>query len=480
MLGRKKQNLFSLQYIYMEKKNMKFNTIIKSIILEQGGRYEILLKTYTTPKKKGDKVKPARMSKEQLDKIVLADPTTLRDGDKIKKAGKYTQWLLKQFLTIEPNIEADYGTREFKQEKEEKIRLYFEDLYKTTEDLMKFDRFKGQLEDEMRDINNLTLRSLEDAVSGFRLEKTKATKDEKKEASKTYEHPGGEVIHRGNDWTVVKIEDQGELGKDAACFYGGNSLRSGQGETSWCTSAPGLSYFNTYIKQGPLYVVIPNDSKSFKIDSVQKGEKSGLPALRYQFHFPSNQFMDPDDRQINLIEFLNDNEELKGVFKPEFMKGLTSSDGTEVTVEYPRDSASKFIALYGFDEFFDTLPDNLGRLDFIKSSGGYGYRNSDIPEDFTVNIPDKIGDYKDMYALHLDGIVKDLPKGISNLENLMFLSLPNNKQLKSLPKELAKKNGNEYAMKNLAVITLANGNPNIKIPEEVQQMIDEKGIKVFK
>ena len=64
---------------------MKFNKIVKSIILEQG-RYEILKKTYIEPKKKGDKVKPARMSKEELDKIVLADPTTNRDGDKIKKA----------------------------------------------------------------------------------------------------------------------------------------------------------------------------------------------------------------------------------------------------------------------------------------------------------------------------------------------------------------------------------------------------------
>ena len=85
-----------------------------------------------------------------------------------------------------------------------------------------------------------------------------------------------------------------------------------------------------------------------------------------------------------------------------------------------------------------------------------------------------------MYALHLDGILEELPKEISNWSDLMFLSLPNNKNLKSLPKEMADKNGNEYKMKNLAVITLAGTNPNIEIPEEVQKMIDEKGIKVFK
>jgi hypothetical protein len=45
---------------------------------------------------------------------------------------------------------------------------------------------------------------------------------------------------------------------------------------------------------------------------------------------------------------------------------------------------------------------------------------------------------------------------------------------------MAEKNGNDYKMKNLAVITLAGSNPNIEIPEEVQKMIEDKGIKVFK
>jgi hypothetical protein len=443
---------------------MKFNSIIKKLVVEQG-RYEILKKTYTQPKKKGEKVKPAKMSVEELNKIVLADPTTRRDGEDIKKAGKYVNWLIKQFLQIEPNIEAQFGTPQFKREFEQKKNLFFEDLYKTTEDLTKFDRFKNQLDSELRDINKLTIDSLFNAVKDFSLEKATTTKAERKQMDV---HPGAELVYSGAKYDVYKIEDQGDLGKEAACFYGGQNK-----ETRWCTSAPGLSYFNTYIKQGPLYVLVD------KTDT-ELGDVSGLPKHRYQFHFPSNQFMDINDRQINLIEFLKNEEQgLREFFKPEFMKGLTSSDGTEVTVEYPRDSASKYIALYGFDDFFKGLPKNLGRLDFIKSSGGYGYRNNDIPEDFTIDIPSQIGDFKDMYALHLDGIVKELPKEIGNLENLMFLSLPNNKQLSSLPKELAKKNGNDYSMKNLAVITLAGSNSNIKIPEEVQKMIDEKGIKVF-
>jgi hypothetical protein len=44
-------------------------------------------------------------------------------------------------------------------------------------------------------------------------------------------------------------------------------------------------------------------------------------------------------------------------------------EGKKVTVNYPGDSSSKFIALYGFDEFFETLPETIQRLEFIAKSG---------------------------------------------------------------------------------------------------------------
>ena len=443
---------------------MKFSGLLKGLIIEQG-RYEILKKTYTQPKKKGDKVKPARMKTEQLDTIILADPTTRRDGDKIKKAGTYSPWLVKQFLRLEP--EADYGTPQFKDEMTELQRLFFEDLYKSTDALKKFDRFKGQIEQDKRDINKHNIESLIDITLDFSLDKTKATKDEKKEAAKSYEHPGGDVIFRGPNWTVVKIEDQGELGRDAACFYGGNSLNSGKGETGWCTSAPGLRWFNNYIKDGPLYVVIPNEPTSFRDASKTVGDVSGLPALRYQFHFPSNQYMDPNDRQIDLVKFLSENPELKEVFKPEFMKGLTGTEGTSVSVEYPRDSASKFIALYGFDEFFENLPDNLERLDFVKSTNSY--RNDPDKSDMAVELPKSVGRFKKLNALHLEGILNKLPKEIGELKELVFLSIPNNPNLDKLPEEVAN-------LKNLQVINLKNS-PNVKIPDEIE---NKKGLHIFR
>lgn len=441
-----------------KKEDMKFSSLLKNIIVENS-RLEFLVKKFTQPREKKGKKLPPILKKEELMTLVKADPTSVStEGGDIKKVGKYAQWILKQFLKIEPSVQAKYGTDEFKIEKEEKIRLFFEDLYKITQDLEKFDKFKNKLEQADRDINTLSIDKLNSLMMPFSLEKTKASKDEKKEASKTYRHPGGEIIFRGNKWTVVRISDTGELGKDAACFYGGSDKKPGAGESAWCTSSPGGGMFNHYIKSGPLYVILPNEPEEFMSGGPKTGEISGLPARRYQFHFPSNQYMDANDRQINLIEFLQNNPELKEVFKPEFAKSLSKGEkGNRVVLNYPSDSASKFVMLYGFDEFFESLPENLERFEFTKGRGRYG-EDDDVSVD--LKIPSSIGRFKNLDALHLEGVIDELPKEISQLKNLQFLSLPNNKNLKEIPDFVAD-------LPNLQIVNLGDSNPNVKISQKV-------------
>jgi len=358
-------------------------------------------------------------------------------------------------LDVEPDSPRYKGAYQQYQE------LFMEDLYKVTGDLQKFERFKNRLPQELRDINKLTPETLYDNVKDFSLEKTKATKDEKKEASKTYQHPGAEIVYRGTDWTIAKIEDKGQLGKDAACFYGGSYQEPSKGETRWCTSSPGLTWFDRYIKDGPLYVVIPNKGQKHTGDR-EFGDVSGLPALRYQFHFPSNQFMDPSDRQIDLVDFLNTNEEgMKEYFKPQFMKGLSSNEGKKVTVNYPGDSSSKFIALYGFDEFFETLPENIQRLEFIAKSGSK----------LDLNIPATIGNFKELTALHLVSCVASIPESICNLQKLQFLSLPDNPNIQMLPDCIAQ-------MPKLSVVNMKGSNQN-SIPQSIKDKVEMDDLHLF-
>ena len=439
---------------------ISFTNILKDLIVESS-RFQVLFDKFVKPKEKGKK---GMMPFETLFAIIAADPTSkfpqgmdidnakLEDMDKVK-IGKYTQWLLKNFVNP-TTLDVTPDSPRYKGAFEQYQELFMEDLYKVTGDLQKFERFKGKLPQELRDINKLTPETLYDNVKDFSLEKTKATATEKKEASKTYQHPGADIVYRGTDWTIARISDTGKLGKDAACFYGGSYQEPGKGETRWCTSSPGLTWFDRYIKDGPLYVVMPNTGKKFKTDK-EFGDVSGLPAFRYQFHFPSNQYMDPDDRQIDLIDFLNTNEEgMKEFFKPEFMKGLSSAGGTKVSVNYPSDSASKFIALYGFDEFFETLPKNINRLEFIAKS----------QNNLNLNIPSTIGNFKDLTALHFVGCVASLPDSICNLEKLQFLSLPDNPNIQMLPSCIAQ-------MSRLSVVNMKGSNKN-SIPDSLKQRLE--------
>jgi len=63
------------------------------------------------------------------------------------------------------------------------IELFFEDLYKVKDDLIKFERFKGQIPVDKRDINKLTSDELYDLVKDFSLEKATTTKAERKDAN---------------------------------------------------------------------------------------------------------------------------------------------------------------------------------------------------------------------------------------------------------------------------------------------------------
>ena len=90
-----------------------------------------------------------------------------------KSAGKYSNWIIKNFVQKFKNTE-DKTEEELKADRE----LFFEDLYKTNEDLQKFDRFKSRLDN--KDINSYNFEKLYDAVKDFDLTMAQTTKAERK------------------------------------------------------------------------------------------------------------------------------------------------------------------------------------------------------------------------------------------------------------------------------------------------------------
>ena len=441
---------------------MKFTSLLKSLIVEES-RFEILLNALTKPgeDKEGNKTKP-KLSKKEFLELVLADPTTRLNNVDIEtatpqelskiKAGSYVPWLAKHYLL--PKTESAPGDYSYERDLKNAKELFLEDLYSVTNDLRKFERFKSTLPKDLRDINKLTPEQLYDTVKDFSLEKSKATSQEKEEASKTYAHPGADITFRGNDWTVAKITDQSQLGKDAACFYGGYGLQPSKGESKWCTSSPGLDWFKNYISAGPLYVIIPNKSKSGKF-----GEKSGLPAERYQFNFPKDQFMDAHNINQNVVDLLNGSmSELKDYFKPEFAKGITKSSEKNFRIDgLTSGPVGKFISLYGLQDLIVNLPDTLESFSIV---------NRDNNRSVNIELPQELFNFKNLLHIMTENILfSSIPDSICNAKNLRFLAIMKNPELTTIPECL----GNS---KSLMFLNLKDC-PNVKVPSSITEQYKE-------
>ena len=422
---------------------MKFTSLLKTIIVEQS-RFEVLLNALTKPSEDrgGIKTKP-RLTKREFIELVKADPTTRLNNINIDtasseelskvKAGKYVQWLIKSYLM--PTTERQPGDNGYEKEVKQVKETFMEDLYKVTDDLKKFDRFKSRVKGE-KDINKMTPDQLYDAVKDFDLTLATTTKSERKQADV---HPGANLVYDGDNWRVIEIKDKGVIGKEAACFYGGNNV-----ETRWCTSAPGASWFERYINKGPLYVIFnPNDTDVSPI--------TGLPKNRYQFHFPDNQFMDKDDRQQDLVQLLNGPmSELKSFFKPEFAKGLTMGGEKLVIDSFSHGAIGKFIALYGLDDLIGSLPATLKEFQ-IQNRGN---------DKVLITIPEEIGRFKDLHMILLDNCVTSIPESVCTLPKLRFLALINNPGLTSIPECVAN-------LPNLYFLNLKGSN-NVEVPESIK------------
>ena len=415
-----------------------FKEILTNLIIEDS-RYDVLMKKYTEPKKKGKK---AQMDKDLLIDLMQADPTTKGDfeGDRdtrdVKKVGAYTNWLVKQWLGLQQKADAEhnYGTPEWTQKLERLQELFMEDLYKVTEDLEKFHylkktkKYKGQ-----KDIGQIkSVEELYDNVKDYQVSKDEITKTKAERLRDDVEK-----VYEDDKWLILIPKT-----KEASCHYGG-------GGTRWCTASKTSNYYDHYSKQGPLYMMM------YKEDAG----KSPAENRSHQFHFESNSFYNAQDRSIDLGSFFATYPELKPFFKEKFATFMGKDYGKQVQLRYPNDTASKYISIYGFDEFFEALPETLERLDIeISNSRGYGQKDQKTP---AFRLPDDITRFKNLEMLHIEGMLSELPDEVGELQNLQFISIPNNPNLVHIPESIAN-------LPNLEVLNVKN-NSKMVIPHKIME-----------
>jgi len=140
----------------------------------------------------------------------------------------------------------------------------------------------------VRDINQIRgLSALEDLVEKYPDKETQSNQAQATaEEENLYKTGKAVLLHNDNQVKVVELKSEA-----AAVFFGKG--------TRWCTAATNNNRYTIYAKQGPLYVVIIKGTNE-----------------KYQFHWPTNQFMDAQDKEINLIELANKYPVLWDVFDP--------------------------------------------------------------------------------------------------------------------------------------------------------------------
>lgn len=272
--------------------NMKFNVLLEDLLNELSGE-EIYQKYYS------------KIPFDEFIKIVSSDPQSVVEGGKIQRMGKYSKLLIGLY---------------------QKGGLQLEDLDKAEEYLGYVYQHKIPLDfgkvKELGDLYNV--------VKEYIAKDTKSLDEILKILSKDE----FKVLHNGENWFIFQ-----PLTEKASCYLGVN--------TEWCTTWGPYSLnkkhkdrgnmFNRYSKEGPLFIMI--DKKN--------------PDHKYQFHFESNQYMDRDDKRINVSEFIvrPENEEIFNYFFPSFTREV---GGDEIKMEINR---------------LDILPNELGLQLFEKSIG---------------------------------------------------------------------------------------------------------------
>jgi len=135
---------------------------------------------------------------------------------------------------------------------------------------------------EQRDIMNLDFMELGLAVEGAE-PKYKANLEKKDYANAS---KGTEVIYEDEKWKIFIPHNKG-----AACELGKG--------TSWCTAAPGLDYYAHYHKpDDPLFVIYRKPVSNQEKEIVRDNPDLNGVLEKFQFHYGTGQFMNPDDESI--------------------------------------------------------------------------------------------------------------------------------------------------------------------------------------
>ena len=168
-----------------------------------------------------------------------------------------------------------------------KNNMQIEDLPEARDMITAFMQHQRQLPAEQRDLNRFkNLGDLEAALQPLKGTQVVSQRQADRQVEQGM-FAQADVVYNDAQYRILIPKTV-----EAATYFGVN--------TRWCTAYtdPARNMFNTYAKQGPLYIVLDKANNR-----------------RWQFHFESNQFMDEMDRQINLQQFVQEHPPVAKFFE---------------------------------------------------------------------------------------------------------------------------------------------------------------------
>lgn len=311
--------------------------------------------------------------------IVQYDPKTVVKNGEIIKVGRYSKIIL--------------------------------DLYKSNklkkEDLPKAKEYLGYVYKYNIPLDVTTINSLGDIYNLVQRYIVNETTDFSKIMEMLNEGSDYDLLLNGNDWIILTPNNE-----KAACQLGSG--------TEWCTTWGKQSLnpkhkdrsnqFQRYNGQGELYIIVNKKNYDEK----------------YQFHFPTKQFMDKRDVNIDLQYFFDNNTEVKNFFFPSLVSSKPPNEWEVNNFSFLPPSDAVLIVKKLGEEFGDNQLCNAiinidnDRINELIQDEGLDGVIEIRPHDFSLriiyrNLPDEISGVSD----RLDWLESDLSSSNSRVYEMV-------------------------------------------------------------
>jgi len=261
----------------------------------------------------------------------------IHEHDPDKKRGTNTDWMINQY---------------------KKGHYRHEDLGRVQTQVERFTQLKHTLPGDQRDLNRYTLNPSNEPkkLSLHGVLRQKEEHDKLYPDGPHFSHPDAKEVPGSYDRSKLKVF---ELTTHAAARAYRNSCGHPDNSDGWCTGWKSPEHYDNYKNDGPIYGA---ESREKHVD----GEHHEW--VKYQLHFPSQQFMDKDDTSADPRQIVKRNPEFRKVHFDYRHKGKPDDDGGDQMSG--RGSVMPFLNDIGRNNMIEHDIEN-GETDHLRSHMAY-------------------------------------------------------------------------------------------------------------